>query len=751
MTMLSRRTFLRGAGVSIALPWLESLRVWGQDSAKAEPPVRLAVVFADNGFHGREWYARGEGKSLELGKVLEPLAPVKEKLIFFRGLYNQQSGKGGIHSAQTGDLLTGAVLEGGGGIRSGISMDQLAAQRTGRDTKVPSLVLGCEASMSALHKGYSMIYSSHISWSSPTTPTPLELYPALAFDRLFRDEAGKGDASVLDQVIEEAKGLGRKISYGDRAKIDEYLNSVREVEQGIQQAAQKGRPEGWKPTLEQPDQPRPADGLPQDVDVHMKLMCDLLVLAFQTDTTRISTLKLNNDHSSMRFPHLGVDYMIHHLLSHNDNADWLKVNRFFTEQVAYIAGKLDRIQEGERTALDNTMILYLSSMLEVAAGSRRAARSTISESPIARCAACTCRCSTRWACIWTDSATRRSGWPRSRVRRASGLLLVLGSILGAAPQERQGLEIVWVDVEGGAATLIATPAGETILVDSGWPEDRDAERIRRSLVEILGAKRIDHYLTTHWHLDHWGAIGRVAGMLPVEKYYGHAFPGTPQDDIVPEMKDAWMRLSEGKRVWVKPGDTLPLRSGVEVKFLTSNGDVIGETPGTAQIRDCAFHPAAELDPGENARSVGFLLSFGGFRFLDLGDLTWNVEHRLVCPRNLIGPVDVYQVTHHGWDPSNNPALVRAIAPTVAIINNGAKKGGTPKVFQTLRSTPGIRDIWQLHRNVETAAIDNAAPELTANDLEACRGEILRLSVAPDGKSYTVSIPSKGTARTYASH
>jgi len=139
---------------------------------------------------------------------------------------------------------------------------------------------------------------------------------------------------------------------------------VREVEQGIQESGKKGRLQGWKPTLEKPDQPRPADGVPQDVDVHMKLMGDLIVLAFQTDTTRICTLKLNNDHSSMRFPHLGVDYMIHHLLSHNDNADWLKVNRFFTEQVAYIAGKLDKIQEGERTALDNTMILYLSSMLQ---------------------------------------------------------------------------------------------------------------------------------------------------------------------------------------------------------------------------------------------------------------------------------------------------------------------------------------------------------------------------------------------------
>src|SRR5581483_7782700 len=213
----------------------------------------------------------------ELGKVLEPLEKYKDRLLFLRGLYNSEAGKGGIHSAQTGNLLTGSTLEGGGGIRSGVSIDQLLAQKVGRETKVPSLVLGCEPSISALHKGYSMIYSSHISWSSPTTPTPLELYPSLAFDRMFRDEAGRGDASVLDQVLDEAKGLSRKVIYGVRAKIDEYLNSVREVEQGIQESGKKGRLQGWRPTLEKPDQPRPADGVPQDVDVHMRLMCDLLV------------------------------------------------------------------------------------------------------------------------------------------------------------------------------------------------------------------------------------------------------------------------------------------------------------------------------------------------------------------------------------------------------------------------------------------------------------------------------------------
>ncbi len=360
MTTLTRRTMLKGMGVSIALPWMESLRA---QEAVAKPPVRFLTVFAGNGFHGKEWWAKGEGAGMELGKVLEPLAPYREKLLFIRGLYNQEAGKGGIHSAQTGNLLTGSPLEGGGGIRSGVSVDQFLAQKIGRETKVPSLVLACEESISALHKGYSMIYSSHISWSSPTTPTPLELYPALAFDQLFRDEAGKGDASVLDQVAGDAKTLGKKVSHTDRAKLDEYLNSVREVEQRIQQAGQKGRLQGWRPTKEAPDLPRPADGMPQDVDEHMRLMGDLLVLAFQTDTTRLATLKLNNDHSSMRFPHLKVDYMIQHLLSHTDNADWLKVNRFFTEQVAHIAGKLAKTQEGETTALDRTMILYTSSMM----------------------------------------------------------------------------------------------------------------------------------------------------------------------------------------------------------------------------------------------------------------------------------------------------------------------------------------------------------------------------------------------------
>lgn len=364
---LARRAFLKGVGVTIGLPWLESVKIKADDaapdSARNQPPLRFACLFSGNGFHSREWWAKGEGDKMELGRVLAPLEPHKTKLNFVRGLYNAEALKGNIHSSQTGNILSGAPLASGGAIKSGTSIDQLLAQKFGRFTKVPSLVLGCEPSMASVHKNYSMLYSSHISWSSPTTPTPLEVYPALAFDRLFKDNSSATDASVLDSVLADANSLRGKVSRNDRIKLDEYLNSVREVEQRIEQAGKRQEIQGWRPTLDKPDLPRPKDGVPQDIAEHMRLMSDILVLGFQTDTTRFCTLKLNNDHSSLRFSNLGIDYMIHHLLSHTDNEDWLKVNQFFIEQLAYIAGRLDSVQEGERTALDNSVILYCSSML----------------------------------------------------------------------------------------------------------------------------------------------------------------------------------------------------------------------------------------------------------------------------------------------------------------------------------------------------------------------------------------------------
>ena len=364
---LSRRTMLRGLGVSMALPWMESLQVWGDESATknkaSQAPTRMAILFAGCGFHKGEWWAKGEGKSMELGKVLAPLADFREQMIFIRGLYNAEALKGNIHSSQTGNLLSGAPLAAGGTIRSGTSIDQFVAQRIGHQTKIPSLVLGCEKANPSVHKNYSMLYSSHVSWSSPTTPTPLEVYPALAFDQLFKDRAQKGDKSVLDAVLSDANDFRRDISRSDQQKLDEYLNSVREVERRIKQAGKRGELQGWRPTLSKPNIPRPKDGYPQDIVEHMRLMSDILVLAFQTDTTRVCTLKLNNDHGTLRFPHLKVDYMIHHLLSHSDSADWLKVNQFFLEQVAYVARRMDSIQEGDRTLLDNSMLMLCSSML----------------------------------------------------------------------------------------------------------------------------------------------------------------------------------------------------------------------------------------------------------------------------------------------------------------------------------------------------------------------------------------------------
>ena len=364
---ITRRTVLRGLGVTMALPWMESTRVWGDvaKSAKkaSEAPTRMAILFAGCGFYKNEWWAKGEGKDMQLGKVLTPLNDFRENMVFVRGLYNKEALKGNIHSSQTGNLLSGAPLASGGRIQSGTRVDQYVAQRIGHQTKIPSLVLGCEKSNAGVHKNYSLLYSSHISWSSPNTPTPLEVYPALAFDRLFNNEAQVGDRSVLDAVLGDAKDLRKNVSRLDQQKLDEYLTSVREVERRIESAGLRGELQGWRPTLAKPDMTRPKDGYPQDIVEHMRLMSDILVLAFQTDTTRVCTLKLNNDHGTLRFPHLGVDYMAHHLLSHNETDDWLKVNQFFLEQMAYIARRMDAIQEGENTLLDNSMLMLCSSMM----------------------------------------------------------------------------------------------------------------------------------------------------------------------------------------------------------------------------------------------------------------------------------------------------------------------------------------------------------------------------------------------------
>jgi competence protein ComEC len=336
---------------------------------------------------------------------------------------------------------------------------------------------------------------------------------------------------------------------------------------------------------------------------------------------------------------------------------------------------------------------------------------------------------------------------------AVAVMVVAASASHAA--EARGLDIYWIDVEGGAATLIVTPAGESVLVDTGWPGTRDAARIAVAAREA-GVTRIDHLITTHWHQDHFGGVADLAGRLPIGRFYDHGFPAGNPPDIDPKLKAAYLDATKGRSTVLRPGDQVRLRQArgiptLRLRVVTADGAVAGEVPGSAQTRACAqaAHTAIPDDKSDNFRSTGFKLSFGGFDFLDVGDLTWNVEHKLACPRNLVGVVDVYQVTHHGADESNNPVLVAALAPTVAVVNNGPRKGGKAGTYRVLRQTPSVKDVFQVHRNVETTPADNAPPEVVANDEAACAGEWIRLRVAPDAKSYAVEVHGKGTTRAYA--
>ncbi|HVR69865.1 MAG TPA: MBL fold metallo-hydrolase [Vicinamibacteria bacterium] len=341
------------------------------------------------------------------------------------------------------------------------------------------------------------------------------------------------------------------------------------------------------------------------------------------------------------------------------------------------------------------------------------------------------------------------------MRQVPGVLLaaVCSGAVAAAPPAR-GLQVEWVDVEGGAATLIVTPAGESVLIDSGWEGGRDAGRIREA-ARHAGVDRIDHLVTTHWHRDHVGGVAALAERLPIGRFYDHGFPES-LPDLAPELKEAYLRTTGGHSRVLRPGDAIELRQApgtppVAIRVVAAHGLVAGEAPGAPQTRPCTAeppHPAMEDDKSDNHRSVGVVLSFGRFELLDLGDLTRNVEHKLACPKNLAGVVDVYQVTHHGLDNSNHPALLQAVAPTVAVVNNGPRKGGKPEVYRRLQAVGSVKDVFQVHRNVEAGPADNAPPPFVANDDEACQGQPVRLAVDAAARTYTVEVPSKGTRRTY---
>jgi hypothetical protein len=357
LSKVSRRVVLQGIGATVALPWLESARLLAADRGGRDdaPPKRFAFLFFGDGIHPPEWWARGSGTAMELGPAFESLAPLKQKINFINGLAHRGDVVGG-HARGAAGILTGVQPKGGREIRAETSMDQLLAQRLGDATVLPSLVLACERPVSGFHEsGYSMMYSSHVSWSSPVSPVPSELYPSLAFDSLFESQGSRTHLSVLDHVLEQLNDVTRRASTSDRAKIDEYATSVREVEQRLAKLNESQRElAGVSKSVK--DQ-RPADGLPTQIDEHTRLMSDVIALAFQTDRTRIATMLLANNLSGQVYPFLGLRDD-HHSFSHNwQGPEFASITRFWVEQYAYLLAKLDAMQEGGGTVLDNCCIL----------------------------------------------------------------------------------------------------------------------------------------------------------------------------------------------------------------------------------------------------------------------------------------------------------------------------------------------------------------------------------------------------------
>ncbi len=356
--LISRRMMLQGLGCTIALPWLESVKVFAGDSpaaAPARPPQRFACLFQGDGISPNEWWSRGDGRAMELGSSLESLAPYKEKLNVINGLFNRH-GDGG-HARCTGNILSGANLVRGRVIHGGVSMDQKLSQHFEEATPVPSMVLGCEHPVSGFHESqYSMVYASHISWRTPDSPIPIELYPALAFDSLFGGQASKLQGSILDDALSQANDLRGKVSGSDRVKIDEYLSSVRETEKQVQKLGKASRKDAPAP----PASERPPAGQPKDFKEYAKLMCDIIALAFQTDRTRVATLLLSRDLSGQTYQFLGIRDAHHNLSHSNTGKEYQAIVKFHVEQYAYLIGKLDKMREGDGTVLDNSCVMFVS-------------------------------------------------------------------------------------------------------------------------------------------------------------------------------------------------------------------------------------------------------------------------------------------------------------------------------------------------------------------------------------------------------
>ncbi len=321
---------------------------------------------------------------------------------------------------------------------------------------------------------------------------------------------------------------------------------------------------------------------------------------------------------------------------------------------------------------------------------------------------------------------------------------------GAATPAGKSLQIYFIDVEGGQSTLVVSPSGESLLIDTGWPgyEGRDADRILAAAHQA-GITQLDYVLITHYHRDHVGGVPQLVEGIKVGTFVDHG-PNLEDSAVTRTDYAAYEKAIAGHaRVTVKPGWGIPIK-GIDVKVLSAAGDhITSPLPGAGEANSyCASEPAAEVDATENARSVGVLITFGHFRFLDLGDLTKKKEIELACPNNLLGAVDLFLVTHHGADLSNAKALDWALHSRVAVIDNGPRKGSSPAAWQIVHDSPGLEDLWQLHYAEESDKAHNVEPDHIANVKENCEGRYIKVTAEAEG-TFTLTNGRTGGQKTYA--